>query len=145
MALWDILKKKKSSPKKKEDKKPKVEKPKVEKKEGSQEKPKTTLRKEKKIKGGKIAFRVLKSSHITEKATDLSEKNQYIFKVYSKANKTEIKKAIENLFGVEVLSVRTLKVQRKKRRLRRSSGWRKGYKKAIVRIKEGQKIEELGK
>lgn len=89
------------------------------------------------------AWRVLAEPHITEKATALAENNQYVFKVFPRANKTEIKKAIENLFGVEVLGVRIIRVPRKKRRLGRVEGWRKGYKKAIVRIKEGQKIEVL--
>ncbi len=96
--------------------------------------------KEKKFSG---SYQILKSPHITEKATDLTKKNHYIFKIYSQANKTEVKKAIENLYGVDVLSVKIINVPAKKRRLGRVSGWRKGYKKAIVRIREGQKIEVL--
>lgn len=87
------------------------------------------------------AYRILYTPHVTEKATDLVEKNQYVFKVQPRANKVEIKKAIEDLYGVEVISVKIIKVPRKRRRLGRITGWRKGYKKAIVRIKEGQKIE----
>ena len=86
---------------------------------------------------------VLISPHITEKATDLVQKNQYVFKVFPKANKTEIKKAIEDLYKVEVLDVKIINVPKKRRRLGRISGWKKGYKKAIVKIKEGQKIEVL--
>ena len=86
---------------------------------------------------------VLISPHITEKATDLAQKNQYVFKVFPKANKTEIKKAIEDLYKVEVLDVKIINVPKKRRRLGRISGWKKGYKKAIVKIKEGQKIEVL--
>jgi len=89
------------------------------------------------------AYRILRAPHITEKATDLVKKNQYVFKVWPRANKVEIKKAIENLYGVEVVSVKIIKVPRKRRRLGRISGWRKGYKKAIVKIKKGQKIEVL--
>lgn len=87
--------------------------------------------------------KILLSPQITEKATDLTKKNQYIFKVYFKTNKNEIKKAIENLYKVNVLDVKIVKIPRKRRRLGRISGWRKGYKKAIVKIKEGQKIEVL--
>jgi len=87
------------------------------------------------------AYRILKTPQVTEKATDLTKKNQYVFKVWPGANKVEIKKAIEDLYGVDVLDVKIIKVPRKKRRLGRISGWRKGYKKAIVKIKEGQKIE----
>ena len=98
--------------------------------------------KRKKI-NAKLAFRVLKAPHITEKATDLIQKNQYTFKVFLNSNKTEIKKAVAQLYNVDVLSVKIIKVPRKERRLGKISGWRKAYKKAIVKIKKGQKIEEL--
>jgi len=90
-----------------------------------------------------LAWQALKSPHITEKATDLVKKNQYVFKVWSGINKTEIKKAIEDLYGIDVTSVKIIKIPPKQRRLGRISGWRSGYKKAIVKIKEGQKIEVL--
>ena len=89
------------------------------------------------------ADKILISPQITEKATDLAQKNQYVFKVFPKANKTEIKKAIEDLYKVEVSDVKIINVPKKRRRLGRISGWKKGYKKAIVKIKEGQKIEVL--
>ena len=88
-------------------------------------------------------FKILIEPHLTEKTTDLEKKNQYVFKVFPKANKTEIKKAIEDLYKVEVLGVKIINVLKKRRRLGRISGWKKGYKKAIVKIKEGQKIEVL--
>ena len=94
------------------------------------------------VKAGE-AWRVLKTPHVTEKAAALSEKNQYVFKVWPRANKTEIGKAIKDIYGVDVLSVRIIKVPRKQRRLGKVQGWRKGYKKAIIKIKEGQKIEVL--
>jgi large subunit ribosomal protein L23 len=90
-----------------------------------------------------MAYRILRSPQITEKSTALAEKNQYVFKVYPKTNKIEIKTAIEDLYNVDVLSVRIIKVRRKKRRLGRISGWRAGYKKAVVKIKAGQKIEVM--
>jgi len=89
------------------------------------------------------AYRILKTPQVTEKATDLVKKNQYVFKVYSRANKNEVKKAIESVYGVDVISVRIINVPAKRRRLGRQRGWRKGYKKAIVKIKTGQKIEVL--
>ena len=95
---------------------------------------------EKKMAG---VYCILKSPHVTEKVTDLTKENQYVFKVYPETHKTEIKKAIENLYGVDVLDVKIINVPRKRRRLGRISGWRKGYKKAIIKIKEGQKIEVL--
>jgi len=85
--------------------------------------------------------KILISPHITEKVTDLAKKNQYVFRICPKANKVEIKKAVENFYGVDVLDVRIIKIPPKQRRLGRISGWKKGYKKAIVKIKEGQKIE----
>jgi len=89
------------------------------------------------------AYRILKTPQVTEKATDLVKKNQYVFKVYSRANKNEVKKAIESVYGVDVISVRIINVPAKRRRLGRQRGWRKGYKKAIVKIKAGQKNEVL--
>ena len=89
------------------------------------------------------AYRILKIPQVTEKATDLTKENQYVFKVFSETNKVDIKKAVSELYGVDVLDVKIIKVPAKKRRLGRISGWRKGYKKAIVRLKEGQKIEVL--
>ena len=100
-------------------------------------------REKKKVVGE--AYRILKTPHATEKAADLAEKNQYVFKVWPRANKTEIGKAIKDIYGVDVLSVRIIKVPRKQRRLGKVQGWRKGYKKAIVKIKEGQKIEIMPK
>lgn len=85
----------------------------------------------------------LKSAQITEKAGDLTEKNQYVFNVYSSANKTEVKKAVEEIFKVNVTAVNIINIPRKKRKLGKISGWKKGYKKSIVQIKKGQKIELL--
>lgn len=135
MALGNIFKKKKLKEKEVEEKREEVKK--VETKPAVK-----TPRIEKEVRPGE-AYQILKSPHITEKATDLTEKNQYVFKVFPKANKTEIKKAIENIFGIDVLGVKIIKVPAKKRRLGKIEGWRKGYTKAIVRIKEGQKIEVL--
>ncbi|MBZ9578431.1 50S ribosomal protein L23 [Patescibacteria group bacterium] len=86
-------------------------------------------------------YRVLKEPHITEKATDLARKNQYVFRIWEGVNKVEVKKAIEDIYKVKVIDVKIIKVPPKRRRLGRISGWKKGYKKAIVKVKEGQKIE----
>ena len=88
---------------------------------------------------------ILKRPHVAEKATDLMEKNQYVFEVYPRANKTEIKKAVEGLYGVKVLGVRIINIPRKKIRVGKTMGFKGGCKKAIVRIKEGQKIEVLSR
>ncbi|OQX00944.1 50S ribosomal protein L23 [Candidatus Parcubacteria bacterium A4] len=89
------------------------------------------------------AYRVLMAPHVTEKSTDFANKSKYIFKVYNTATKGEIKRAVESVYGVNVLDVKTLNVRRKKQRLGKTMGWVKGYKKAIVKIKEGQEIEVL--
>jgi len=134
----------------KEEKPEKVEelevKPKKEtkKEEPVSDKP-TTGKKATAGKGEKLAWRVIKEPHITEKATLLAERNQYVFKVFPDANKIEIKKAIKEIYGADVEEVRIINVPRKKRRRGRIEGWRKGYKKAIVKIKEGQTIEILPK
>lgn len=107
------------------------------------ESPKEEKGSERKRKTSKLASLILMAPHITEKATDLSAKNQYVFKVFPKANKSEIKKAIKDCYGTEVLSVRIINVPRKQKRIGRFLGYKSGYKKAIVKIKEGQKIEIL--
>ncbi len=132
MALFDIFKKKKKVEEKKEEKEKKP-------KEKLVEKP--VLKEKKKRKSMDRAYCILKTPHITEKATDLMENNQYIFKVYKNSNKQEIKKAVEGTYGVDVVSVRIINIPRKRKRLGKSSGWKKGGKKAIVRIKKGQEIE----
>lgn len=89
------------------------------------------------------AWQVLKHPHVTEKAADLAEQSQYVFRVLPRANKPAVKKAVQDLYGVEVISVHIISIPPKKRRRGRIEGWRKGYKKAIVRLREGQKIEIL--
>jgi large subunit ribosomal protein L23 len=88
-----------------------------------------------------FAWGVLKQAHITEKATDLTTHNKYIFEVFPKKNKQEVKNAVEQIYGVDVLAVNMINIPPKKRRMGRIEGLRAGYRKAIVQIKEGQKIE----
>jgi len=101
------------------------------------------IAKPKKVVKSEVAWKVLKRPHITEKATELTEENQYIFRVSSRSNKIEIKQAVADVYGVVVESVKIINVPPKKRRLGKTQGWRKGYKKAIVKIKKGQEIEVL--
>lgn len=137
MPALNIFKRKKTEEKKEEKKIEQKTEPKKE-----EQKPERKPRRAKE-KRSKPVFHILQSPQITEKATNLAEKNQYVFKIWPKANKPEVKKAIEDQYDVDVVSVRVVKVHPKRRRLGRISGWRKGYKKAIVRIKEGQKIEVM--
>ena len=86
---------------------------------------------------------LLKGPHISEKATNLSESGKYIFKVYSDANKSEIKKAIANLYGVAVKKVNIINIKTKKRIMKGKIGEKPGYKKAIITLWRGHKIEIL--
>lgn len=74
---------------------------------------------------------------ITEKTSALAQNNTYVFKVAKAANKIQIKQAIEETFGVKVLSVNTLNTKPKKKRVGRYTGTRKTYKKAIITLSEG--------
>lgn len=88
---------------------------------------------------------ILKSPCITEKAVNMSEVgNFYVFHVNSDANKVEIKKAIKDRYKVDVIQTRTINIPRKRVVKGRKIGFKNGYKKAIVKIKEGQKIEIVG-
>jgi large subunit ribosomal protein L23 len=79
---------------------------------------------------------------ITEKGTRLREAgNQYVFEVHPDANKIEIKKAVEEIFSVNVVSVRTMNFAGKPRRQGRFFGRTRRWKKAVVKLKEGQTIE----
>jgi len=79
---------------------------------------------------------------ITEKSTRLKEaSNTICFEVDRAANKIEIRKAVERLFGVKVTSVRVANRQGKWKRMGRFLGQRKNWKKAYVQLAEGQKIE----
>lgn len=140
MALWDFLKRKKQIEKAKEKRKPvkKAGEVKVDEKPASVE-----VQKPQKRRTVGFSYEVVKEPHISEKATYLAEKNQYTFKVSPSYNKDEIKKAVEGVYGVDVLSVNIIKIPAKKRRLGRTRGFKKGYAKAVVKIKEGQKIEIL--
>lgn len=79
---------------------------------------------------------------LTERSTVLKEKhNQYVFETELSANKGDIKRAIEELFKVKVEDVRTMIVRGKFRRFGRGGGMRPDWKKAIVTLQQGQKID----
>ena len=147
MALLDFLKNKEEADKKAKNTvkkpakssvaKPKKVEPKVEAKKSEPDFVKAQVGK------GKFSYDAIKKPHISEKASDLSQVDQYIFEVSPNYNKHEIAKSVEGIYGVNVLSVNIVKIPAKKRRLGKTEGFRKAYKKAIVKIKEGQKIEIL--
>ena len=82
---------------------------------------------------------------VSEKSTHLLRENKYVFKVPLRVGKIEIKEAVEEMFKVRVDKVRTMQVKGKPRKWRgRMVGKTSCYKKAIVKLKEGDTIEELG-
>lgn len=90
----------------------------------------------------KNPYSILKKPLITEKSTIKKEElNQIAFAVDARANKIEIKEAVKKIFNVHVLKVRTFNVLGKKKRLGRSVGKRSDWKKAIVTLKEGERID----
>lgn len=88
---------------------------------------------------------ILLAPRVTEKTARIGdESNQYVFKVASDANKTEIRAAVEALFEVNVMSVRTVNVKGKSKMFKQRPGKRSGWKKAYVRVQEGQTLDFLG-
>lgn len=87
-------------------------------------------------------YQVIKEPHITEKGTLQKEgNNQISFKVHKRANKIEIKRAVETFFKTKVIDVRTMSVRGKKRRMGRNIGKKADWKKAIVKLAPGENIE----
>jgi len=79
---------------------------------------------------------------LTEKSNTLKGKsNQYVFKVAPTSSKSEIKIAVEKIFGVKVTGISTMNVGGKKKRVRIKEGYTADWKKAIVTLKEGDKIQ----
>lgn len=91
----------------------------------------------------KEPFDIIRTVRLTEKASHLTEKgNKYVFEVNPAANKLEIKQAVESLFHKKVVSVNTANYAGKKKRERRADfGRRIHWKKAIVTLKEGEKLD----
>jgi large subunit ribosomal protein L23 len=87
------------------------------------------------------AHEILRRPVITEKGTMLGEAGQYAFEVARDANKIEIKKAVEQVFKVDVRAVNVIHVRGKMRRMGKTRGMTTSWKKAIVSLKAGQRIE----
>jgi large subunit ribosomal protein L23 len=87
-------------------------------------------------------FDIIKAPIITEKSANIaSNDRKYVFKVDARANKTQIKQAIENIFKVKVETVNTINVKAKKKRVGRYTGMTNKYKKAIVTLALNNKID----
>lgn len=84
---------------------------------------------------------IIKAPVVTEKSAIAKENNVYTFYVLPKANKTEIKQAIEKIFNVKVEEIRTVNVHPRKRRVGRYTGLTNRKKKAIVRLAKDQTID----
>lgn len=89
----------------------------------------------------KSMYDIIRKPIITEKSSALAENLQYTFEVDTKATKTQIKEAIERIFNVDVTAIRTINVHRKPKRMQKYEGFKPAYKKAIVRLAAGQKID----
>ncbi|MBO8172765.1 MAG: 50S ribosomal protein L23 [Bacillaceae bacterium] len=86
---------------------------------------------------------IIKRPVITERSTDMMAENKYVFEVDLKANKTQIKQAVEDIFDVKVVKVNTMRVKGKKKRMGRYEGRRSDWKKAIVQLSEDSKALEF--
>jgi large subunit ribosomal protein L23 len=101
---------------------------------GTSKKPRVKLSRE-------AMYQIIRSPVITEKATLLSEKNQYVLRVSLDATKPQIKAAVEGLFGVNVLAVNTLVRKGKTKRVKGRPGRRSDVKNAIIRLAKDQAID----
>jgi large subunit ribosomal protein L23 len=87
-------------------------------------------------------YDVLRSPVLSEKSLALKEaENNIVFKVHPEANKVQIKEAVERFFSVKVKTVRTMNFSGKEKRFGRTVGRRKDWKKAVVVLKDGEKLD----
>lgn len=87
------------------------------------------------------AWKVLKFPHVTEKVSSMASDNFYAFQVMPRANKPEIKKAIESEYKVKVVDIKIINIPRKRVQRGRIPGFKSGCKKALIRLEQGQKID----
>ena len=90
-------------------------------------------------------FNVVRAPHLSEKSVRLQEVNQYVFEVAPSADKALVKAAVEALFNVKVHSVNLANVKGKQKAFRQRPGARRGWRKAYVRLHEGQSIDVTAK
>jgi large subunit ribosomal protein L23 len=88
------------------------------------------------------ARQIILTPHVTEKSTAIREaSNRYTFRVHRNATKHEIARAVEEIFNVSVTAVHTMNMLGKEKRLGRNLGRRSSWKKAVVTLAEGQRVE----
>lgn len=89
-------------------------------------------------------YQIVRRPHVSEKTARLqADSNQYVFEVRRDASKDDVKRAVEALFEVDVEQVRVLNMKGKQKSFRMVPGRQKGWKKAYVRVKSGQTIEDV--
>ncbi|MBI2625912.1 50S ribosomal protein L23 [Candidatus Parcubacteria bacterium] len=92
-------------------------------------------------RGSALAAAVLRGAPATEKAVAGEARGEYTFRIRSEATKVQVKRAVEEQYGVAVKAVRVVNMPGKVRKRGRIQGWRPGFRKAIVTIAKGQKLE----
>ena len=123
----------------------KAKKREVEKKKVSKKKTKA-VSKIKKVSREKIPvhhFEIIRKPHVSEKAFNLESESKYVFVISPSANKIEVRKAVQNLYGVVVKSVNIVKVPSKPKRFKGVPGIKSGYKKAVITLAKGSKIDVM--
>ena len=146
MSILDKIRKKDDKKDVKQDKQEIKEEKEVKKETKETKKSKSS---EKTVKAKKVSkekmpvhyFELIKKPHISEKALRFNSENKYVFVISQSANKSEIKKAVASLYGVIVKSVNTTKVPSKPKKFKGVPGIKSGYKKAIITLAEGNKID----
>ena len=144
MSILDKITKKKDDKKdikEKQDKKVADKKEIIEKKKSKSSGKTVKAKKVSKEKMPVHYFELIKKPHISEKALRFNSENKYVFVVSQLANKSEIKKAVASLYGVIVKSVNITKVPSKPKKFKGIPGIKSGYKKAIITLAKGNKID----
>lgn len=90
---------------------------------------------------GLVYYNILKQPYITEKTAMMGQENKYAFKVEKSANKVDVKRAVEKIYNVKVVNIAMINTASKNVRLGAHHGRKSGFKKAIVTLKEGDKID----
>ncbi len=114
---------------------------KIENEKETDSKNKADLKVEAKEAGNSLAYRYLIAPWITEKSHSQMASNKYVFKIFKDSNKKNVAAAVESLYGVDVIGVSMVNIPSKKRRYGKTVGKKSAIKKAIVSLKEGDKID----
>ncbi len=93
------------------------------------------------VGSGMLSARILRTPHVSEKAARLADRGTYVFDVPVTAEKSAVRRAIEELYRVDVVSVHTIRQDGKNVRRGRIAGRRRSWKKAMVTLKKGQRID----